>query len=1496
MMKNVSISTLQLSKLGNFRKQYTELYGHWGHYLFACQAAFPMFYTPDLLYQLWFNFQVVPDEADRNTYISIDRMAVPDLILSNLSQETGPGLFQMDKSLRDFLLSELHRILGNKRVKHIASFLYRYADWAYQLTHDADIREIHQWTAMATLNPQQLAQELGQALSEAITHEFTGDQIHIHEMLRKLEIQDEKNVLKQLTQVSEGIQQQLFGNPKPGIILDPVAGEGMQRIKIAIPDLDVHRNEPAPQFFTPNLKWNLVYFEAGKWWIDFGATVDLPQAPLFYLDIDILFIDENEQTQNTYEKGLPDPPTRVIGKARTLRIESDRSELQILNWIEEPNLERSLKPRPGAEAFHVLRGEIKGSSIQLMEVWLHIEDEEMKGEFQRIISDFTFGSPFYLLFVDQPNSRVKYRVEVKENQILIFEYPRSKLIQGVEGLGSMDMWYILTKLEQIARWERVLGITNSDSRFTPNNFPYYLEEWLPPESRNYNVNLEEPTIRHEGPVVKLVFDTQEMTASTTAKQLTIGLENQYEISVYVYLIVLTKKFGIRILPGEYPFIEPGQTYRVDITYTHDEDIDTSEEYLKAIISSDPLDLALLEQEELNIGEILPAEVKRNVKRNLETFPELPESWLTKTLTIYQEERTITFPISLDVYPYPEGKTETWDTVRQSVGLVRIYSRNEEAPSVFQGFLISEEGYFLTAGLPSSYRRVTFQTSVITEPIEAKHIYDFKVGQNNITWFSLFKLTQERKWPYLRLFEGEMMGIDQVTRISAYGPDPVITQVEDSSFHPELNAGVTMAMPSSGAFVYYSQLDYPVQVGLLMAPILDHLTLRVVAAMNAPIPGSSHRNSDCYSLAPLYNEPDILQITFHKSPPLSEQFGPKLTLEVPRPTIKGINYRDLLKAIGKNLIKNFGRPWATVEDISQQTRDLLMSSRRAANEGQDAYLLIFESLVKTCLQIIDMFAAEEGIEVDESQIDILVQDLDAHLQSLHLEIDLSFFHDPSPVAALFELTFQNWLINNLDISYAKAREIAKRIPGLFKSAMVEEFQEKRDYYGRLETFWGMTFFDHHEILDAYTKALQTNPNNAHAHVQRAKAREQSPGNYARILEDYKRAIDLEPNNFEYLNEYAHWLEKFEEYELAYEAYQNAFQRVPNWEYGLAIGNKINELKTKLAEINPSYNPSQAFAVMKDQVGKLLHNKNLRRAIDVSYQFFRKLQDQEFFSEIQEIRNRFRDGRKTQELRKKQESLINDAFYDELEKSLRTLLQDYEWSLRRQEGGAEGPAQTQGSKLVEEDGLTAKIAHFREEVVNLVRRNQHEQAVDLVVKRANSLGIREVNERARFLVEDWQDIERSRSQNVLSQSYIKDILDRFEEKLYKMMDEIGNLLVEERTTEKIAWLEEMIMGLALHQTLLEDTTYHMTYRELEELIKELDRLSFDSKNEAWLSEMHSKVEDALEIITTTSDFAQDQRIPEGAFPEEIRYEFEKGFKIVLEIIRDLEEMLTDAEANR
>ncbi len=1483
-MKNVFISSQQLTKLGSFRKKYTELYENWGHYLFACHAAFPMVYTPDLLYQLWFNFQVVPDEADRNKYVTIDRMAVSDLILSDLSQEIGSDLYQMDKSLRDFLLSELRRILGNERVNHIASFLYHYADWAYQLTHDADIREIHQWTAMATLNPQQLARELGQALSEAITHEYTGDQIHLHEMLQKLEVQDEKNVLKQLTQVSEGIQQQLYGNLKPGIILDPVAGEGVQRIKIAIPDLQIQRKERANQFYTPNLKWNLVYFEAGKWWIDFGATVDLLQVPLFYLNIDILLIVDDEQKQNSYHEGLPDPHTRLIGKARTRRIEIDRSELEILNWDEEPDSERSLKPRTGAEAFHLLRGEITGSSIPLMEVWLNMEDEEMKGEFQRIISDFTLGSPFYLLFTDQLNSRVKYSLEVKENQILILEYPEGTLIHGVEGLERMDMWYILTKLEQIARWERILGIYNDDERLDPEKFPYYVKEWMHTEPDAYNVSLEEPSIIHEGPMVKLVFEPGKETSSTTKKQLSTHLDNQDEIPVYVYLIALTPKYGIQILPHEYPVVEPGQTYSFNITYTKDEDIESATEHIKAIISSDPLDLLLLEQESLNTGEVLPAKVERNVKRNLENFPELPEHWLTKTLTIYQEERPASFPIQIQVYPYPEDKAETWKIVRQSVGLVRMYSKGEEAPIVHQGFLISKTGYFLTSELPSNYQRVTFQTSAMSEPVKAKHTYDFKSGPSNNIWFSLFKLTEEIEWPFLRLFEREITTVEQVTRISVHGPASIHTEVEDSSFHPELNS----AMPFE---VYYSKLDYPVQIGLLMAPVLDHQTLRVIAAMNEPIAGSSTQRSDCYTLSRLFNEPDILQIEFLQEFPRPEPAGPKLKLEVPRPTIKGINYRDLLKAIGKNLIKNFGRPWASVEDISQQTRDLLLSSRRAANDGQDAYLLIFESLVNTCLQIIDMFAAEESIQADESQIDILVQDLDAYLQSRNLEIDRHFFHDPSPIASLFELTFQNWLMDTLNMPYSKAREIAGRIPGLFKSAMVEEFQEKQDYYLRLEAFFGATFFDYQEIRDAYTKALQTNPNNAHAHVQRAKARKQSPGNYARILEDYKRAVELEPNNFDYLREYANWLEKFEEYELAYETYQNALQRVPNWEYGLEIEHKISQLRSKLAEINPSYNPFEAFSVMKDQVDRLFQNNNLRRAVDVVYQFFRKLQDQEYFNEIQEIRNRFRDGEKAGKLREKQESFTNDAFYDEIEKSLGILLEDYEWTLQQQEDAVEKPIQTQRSESINVDELTTPINSFREEIVGLIRRNQHGQAIERMVKQTNSLGIRELNDRARFLAEDWQSIQRSRSQNVLSQSYVKDMLDQFENQLLELIDELGNKMMEKGIDERIEWLSNSISELRLHETLLEDMPDDMSYKEIEELIEKLHKMSYDTFKEEWLAEIHSEVEEALEIISTTSDFAQDMRIPEGAFPEEIYYDLKKGFTIVLNIIEILERKFTE-----
>lgn len=98
-----------------FRERFGE-----AHFALATHAAFPLALTPDLLYQLWANFQ----QDIHGEILNVPWLAVSDLLLSSLCDEVGHKLYEMPKEVRDNLLIELkaNSRFGSQRINELSDF------------------------------------------------------------------------------------------------------------------------------------------------------------------------------------------------------------------------------------------------------------------------------------------------------------------------------------------------------------------------------------------------------------------------------------------------------------------------------------------------------------------------------------------------------------------------------------------------------------------------------------------------------------------------------------------------------------------------------------------------------------------------------------------------------------------------------------------------------------------------------------------------------------------------------------------------------------------------------------------------------------------------------------------------------------------------------------------------------------------------------------------------------------------------------------------------------------------------------------------------------------------------------------------------------------------------------------------------------------------------------------------------------------------------------
>lgn len=144
------------------------------HLHFARHAAFPLALTPQLLYDLWYNFRSPTRKED-------DWIKVADLLLSPLCNEVGYELYEMDLTVRMELLRGLKNLSEGGRLQELANFMLEYIRQRLHTTNPVvgSFAESQRWIALTYTQPSQAATALALALSKYIHEENRAEQIRI---------------------------------------------------------------------------------------------------------------------------------------------------------------------------------------------------------------------------------------------------------------------------------------------------------------------------------------------------------------------------------------------------------------------------------------------------------------------------------------------------------------------------------------------------------------------------------------------------------------------------------------------------------------------------------------------------------------------------------------------------------------------------------------------------------------------------------------------------------------------------------------------------------------------------------------------------------------------------------------------------------------------------------------------------------------------------------------------------------------------------------------------------------------------------------------------------------------------------------------------------------------------------------------------------------------------------------------------------------------------
>ncbi|NJM73838.1 MAG: SUMF1/EgtB/PvdO family nonheme iron enzyme [Scytonema sp. RU_4_4] len=175
-----------IGKIEAFGRQFGEAHLH-----LAYHAAFPLVFTPDLLYCLWWKFFRKPTREPAREPANVPWYAVPDLLLSDLCQQVDSELYEMEREVRNELLKHCQQDFGEKRLQELSEFLIEYIK--HQISKEKpnswefDLLQAQQWTALAyTKKRDEAARELADKLRQAYLQNNKAELVRLSEVIKTL--------------------------------------------------------------------------------------------------------------------------------------------------------------------------------------------------------------------------------------------------------------------------------------------------------------------------------------------------------------------------------------------------------------------------------------------------------------------------------------------------------------------------------------------------------------------------------------------------------------------------------------------------------------------------------------------------------------------------------------------------------------------------------------------------------------------------------------------------------------------------------------------------------------------------------------------------------------------------------------------------------------------------------------------------------------------------------------------------------------------------------------------------------------------------------------------------------------------------------------------------------------------------------------------------------------------------------------------------------------
>lgn len=271
-----------------FRKRFGE-----PTYQLALHAAFPLALTPALLNHLWQTF-------DRDIYgrvLNVPWVATADLLLSDLCIPVANEVFELRAPARRVLLEALKSDsrFGELRVRELSEFVQEYVREQLDSAnaHTRARAQVQQWTALATANPAQAAQEVAAAAKSSIESGNVGEQLRLAAVANTLAA--DLSAYQPLVEYLQTRRDVLQGKPRLGTLgveTAPVV-EGIQ-----LPALDTNLPTTSTPIASPAPYIPPYIFGIVGW----GGEQELLSAArpgwvVIYLDVNLTSYTRNDFTQ-----------------------------------------------------------------------------------------------------------------------------------------------------------------------------------------------------------------------------------------------------------------------------------------------------------------------------------------------------------------------------------------------------------------------------------------------------------------------------------------------------------------------------------------------------------------------------------------------------------------------------------------------------------------------------------------------------------------------------------------------------------------------------------------------------------------------------------------------------------------------------------------------------------------------------------------------------------------------------------------------------------------------------------------------------------------------------------------------------------------------------------------------------------------------------------------------------------------------------------------------